>query len=588
MPTVKAAEYRPDISDFGGASTKNILNVTPQGDGYGPFPSFETYAATLPGPCRGAFYALKSDGSIITFAATATKLYLLNNITFTWTDVSAGGGSYSPLSNNAQWRFEQTGSLVFATQANAVLQVFDLSSATQFTACLGSPPQAAYITVIGGFVVLSGLLSTPYRIMWSGLNSFNGAQSWTAGVNSCDFQDFTDGGIVRGVAGGDQSGVIFQDQTIRSMAYQAGAPFIFQIDKIAEGIGLYAPYSIIQRAGIIYFYATQGFHKIAPGSLPTPIGRERVDRTFLADLDNGNLQLFMGAADPRSSRIYWAYKSVSGTFGQFDKLLGYDETLDRFFPVSSSGQFLLGVSQSGVTLEQLDTLAPQTVPITNITNSGGYCALTVASLARSSGAGPVDGAPTHTQLYGGEVISINGVTGTGGLPAAINVQGIVINAITGTGPFTVVTNIPFVGAYTSGGLIGGSVDYMTLSLDDYPTAFEPQLGQFDGSNTLGFFSGKPLEATIDSAEESGDGTRLTARGFTPITDAPSVFCRYEYRDTLQATPIAGKEQGLSSRTGRFDQMRDARYIRFRSRIPAGTVWNFYGGVNPDVIAGGSI
>src|SRR5262249_3140903 len=160
-------------SDYEGQATRNILNVIPRGDGYGPFPGFSAYTSVLPSPCRGAFYALKSDGTVITFAGTATKLYKLNNTDFTWTDVSSGGSSYSALSATAQWQFAQTGDLVFATQANAVLQVFDLSSATTFSDALGSPPQAAYISVVGSFLVLSGLLSTPYRIQWSGLDSFN-------------------------------------------------------------------------------------------------------------------------------------------------------------------------------------------------------------------------------------------------------------------------------------------------------------------------------------------------------------------------------------------------------------------------------
>src|ERR1700761_4129189 len=102
MTIVKAAEYRPDISDYGGTSTKNILNVTPQGDGYGPFPSFAEYTQTLPAACRGAFYALKSDGSVITFAGTSTKLYQLNNTDFSWADVSLSGGNYSALDLDAQ------------------------------------------------------------------------------------------------------------------------------------------------------------------------------------------------------------------------------------------------------------------------------------------------------------------------------------------------------------------------------------------------------------------------------------------------------------------------------------------------------
>jgi hypothetical protein len=56
-----------------------------KGDGYGPFPDFSAYTAALPANCRGGFYALKSDGSVITFAGTSNKLYKLSNIDFTWT-----------------------------------------------------------------------------------------------------------------------------------------------------------------------------------------------------------------------------------------------------------------------------------------------------------------------------------------------------------------------------------------------------------------------------------------------------------------------------------------------------------------------
>lgn len=353
MPLLPWGEYKPDVSDYEAQATKNILNVIPRGDGYGPFPGFSPYTSALPAPCRGAFYALKSDGSVITFAGTSTKLYKQSNIDFTWGDVSLGASTYSTLSANANWDFRQFGNLVFATQANTVLQVFDLSSSSAFANCAGSPPQAAYISVVGRFLVLSGLLSNPYRIQWSGLNA---TTTWTSGVNSSDFQDFPDGGIVRGVAGGE-SGIVFQDQSIRRMSYIPGSPLIFQIDRIAEAKGLYAPYSIIRAGEKIFFYASQGLHKIEPGGVPVQIGREKVDRTFLADLDKGNLQLFMGAADPKSTRIYWAYKSVSGSVGSYDKILGYDFLLERFFPVAMTGEYLLGISQTGLTLENLDTIS---------------------------------------------------------------------------------------------------------------------------------------------------------------------------------------------------------------------------------------
>lgn len=569
MPLLKFGPWTPDTADYENSTVFNINNVIPRGDGYGPFPSLSIYTQALPATCRGGFYALKSDGSVVTFAATVDRLYQLNNTDFSWKNVSlpanctisnaspgvvtyansfaandpvvfgAGGGVlpsqivagttyyvsatslsgssfkvattpggtpintsggsgtvtvtsiYSALSATANWQFAQTGNLVFATQANVVLQVFDLSSATAFAVAAGSPPQAAYISVVGRFLVLSGLLSNPYRIQWSGLNSFNASGSWTSGTNSSDFQDFPDGGIVRGVAGGDQSGIIFQDQAIRRMSYVPGSPIIFQIDRLTQDKGLYAPYSIIRAGEKIFFYANQGLHKIEPGGAPEQIGRERVDRTFLVDLDKGNLQLLIGAADPRSSKVYWAYKSISGTTGLFDKVLGYDFVLDRFFPIQTGGEYLLGISQTGLTLENLDS-------------------------------------------------------------------------------------------------ISSSIDALTLSLDSYATAVQPQIAAFNSSHVLGFYAGTNLEATIQTAEQGTDGQKITCRGFRVITDSATVYGSTYYRDTQGASPTNGSEIAMSTRTGRVDFMRDARYQRFKVRIPAGTTWNFAAGVEPDISTSGML
>ena len=567
MPLLPYGEWTPDVSDFESKAVKNILNVIPRADGYGPFPNFAAATQSLPSACRGSFYALKSDGSVQVYAGTSTGLYRLNNTDLSWIPVSrvttvtitaaspvvitetahgaavndpkvfsnAGGALpaaitagttyyvktvltantytisatpggaaintastgtgthsvthlYPALSGNALWQFAQTGNLVWATQANDALQVFNLSTDSAFSNSLGSPPQAAYISVVGRFLVLSGLLSQPYRIQWSGLNA---TTTWTSGVNSSDFQDFPDGGIVRGVAGGEY-GIVFQDQAIRRMSYVPGSPIIFQIDRITQDKGLFAPYSLIRAGEKIFFFAGQGFHKIEPGGVPEQIGRERVDRTFLADLDKGHLELFQGAADPRSTKVYWAYRSANGVNpALYDKILGYDYALDRFFTLSVTGEYLLGISQTGLTLENLDS-------------------------------------------------------------------------------------------------ISASLDALTLSLDSYATAVQPQIAQFNGSHVLGFFAGANLEATLESAEQGTDENRVTLRGFRPITDAATVHGSVTYRDTQGVSSTVGSEVLINSRTGRCDMMRDARYIRYRTRIPAATSWTFAAGVVPDVTTSGTL
>ncbi|WP_316219385.1 hypothetical protein [Bradyrhizobium sp. SZCCHNR2026] len=355
MSVIPFGEYRPDVSDYQATTGRGALNVVPRNDGYGPFPSLAALSQALGERCRGGFAAYRVDGSVVVFAATATDLYLLNNTTFGWSRISKGGNAYAAISTGEIWQFRQFNNLVIAVQANTVPQVFDITTSSAFADLAGNPPPARYIDVVGRFVVLTGLLSNPNRVQWSGLNDVNGPTSWTPGLNSSDWQDLPDGGFCRGIAGGE-SGLIMQDTIIRRMTYLPGDPRVFQIEKIAEKLGIYGPYSLVRSGSTVFFYSLKGFQRIDPGGVPAQIGRERVDRTFFADLDAANPQLFQGVADPRSSRILWFYKSVNGQTNQFDKVLCYDAVLDKFTPLRVSGEVVFEMSQPGVTLEALDAL----------------------------------------------------------------------------------------------------------------------------------------------------------------------------------------------------------------------------------------
>src|SRR6202008_3220973 len=171
---------------------------------------------------------------------------------------------------------------------------------------------------------------------WSALGD---PTAWTAGVNSSRLQGLADGGLVCGEAGGE-FGNNFQATAIRRLFYAPGSPVIFQIERISDGRFLYAPYSLIRSGDQIFFLGPQGFQQMDPAGYPAPIGKEKINRTFLADLDTGNLQLVVGASDPRNNRVFWAYKSGNGAAGLFDRLIVYDYVLARFAPLAISGEFL--------------------------------------------------------------------------------------------------------------------------------------------------------------------------------------------------------------------------------------------------------
>ena len=183
VPLLPFPAYAPDIVDYQGNSSLTISGVVPRADGYGPVPAPSVYTAALPAQCRGAFVAWQSDGTVHVFAGTATNLYLLNNTTLAWGDVSKGSGTYTSLAATDQWQFAQFRDYVIAVQDNTTPQFFNLASPTLFAdlstaaGALGTAPSARYVTVVGRFLVLTGIVagsgsvagSNPYRVHWSGL-----------------------------------------------------------------------------------------------------------------------------------------------------------------------------------------------------------------------------------------------------------------------------------------------------------------------------------------------------------------------------------------------------------------------------------
>ncbi len=573
MPVIPFPEWKPDLSDYQGAASQIIFNVLPQGDGYGPFPSFSAMSTALPGPCRGCFFGRNADGSILIIAATATKLYKMSNTDFTWVDVSIGGGSYTALSVGMNWQFVQFNNLIFATQQNAVLQVLNLVTPTAFANAAGSPPQASYIAVVSRFLVLSGISGQSYRVQWSGLNNVNASTSWDNVTLQSNFQDMADGGTVRGVSGGDQFGVVFQDTMIRSMTFNPGSVEIFDFFKISEQEGIFAAESAVKTGGSIYFISTQGFRVLAPGGVPTPIGKEKFDRFFFRDVDAGNLGFCRGTADPKSPRIYWSYKSQAGSVNLFDTVIVYDYQLQRATKVSVSGQYMTSLVKPGLTLEGLDPIAPGIITVSGAASGvGGAIKLTISGLTAGL-----------TNLNNENSVELYGLVGTGGLTAAAN----------GSWPFVIndsthitLTGSTFVGAYTSGGAIGGALDALTLSLDSYSTSPLGAIAMADANNVIGFFAGPNLEAIIETAEQELDAAyRMRIQNVRPLTDCPTATVSITTRENMQTPQVLSREFVVDN-LGNCSMNISTRLARGKLRNPAGTSWLFAAGLRPTMIREG--
>jgi hypothetical protein len=454
-------------------------------------------------------------------------------------------------------------------------QVYDLTSSSAFADLAGSPPKAAYIAVVNRFLVISGLASpNDYRIQWSGLND---TTNWTSGVNDSDFQDLADGGVVRGVAGGE-FGVIFQDRSIRRMTFQPGSDIVFGIDRISKDDGLLAPYSLVNAGDKIFFYSPRGFEKIESGLAPQQIGKERVDRTFAMDLDANNLQLFIGGVDPQKPRVFFVYKSVnSGVSTQFDSMLVYDWILDRWSKISMSGEFIASLARNGLTLEQVDaaynTASP--VSLTSVTTSTSAVTFGLVAHGLTAGQGiifpnAIVGLAANTPYY----VKSASLTSSSFNVSASGGVGTLAGAAVGTTSTST-------GAVTTT-FVQSSIDTLSIgSLDAITIATEPAFAMSQ-SNKVGFFTGNTLEATMETAEHaSSPRRRIFVRGYKPICDAAGVVGNVSIRETQQATATHTSEATVDT-LGNINARVSTRYARGKIRIPAGTDWSFAAGIEPDV------
>lgn len=564
--TIDFPAFAPDLSDLGQATSLDITGVVPRGDGYGPFKDLQNFSAALPSACRGYFFARRSDGSIAVFAGTQTELYLLDNATFAWNVVSKA--TYSPLVSTDNWRFAQFNDLVIAVQVNTVPQKYTLSAGGSFADLGGSPPSAGHIAVVGFFVMLTNLLSNPRRVQWSDLGA---PQQWTAGVGLSDFQDLPDGGSTLAVSGGDAYGLVFQEESIRSLTYAPGSAAIFQINRISTQETLFAQYSVINAGEKTFYCGAAGFKMVVAGGAPIAIGKERVDRFFFGDVDRLNLQLVIGASDPTATRVYWAYKSGTGGTALFDKILCYDWSIGQhgeWSIIPMSGEFLASLAKPGLTLEQLDALAPTPLNVLGAANNGaGLVRLTLNATSNA-----------NFNIAGQNFIVVQGVVGTTEANGSWRVN--IIDA----------THIDLIGssfanAYVSGGAIGGSLDALTFSLDSVPKSFVAQLSAFNSAHKLGFFVGANIEATMETPEQDGEGQMIFTSGLRPITDCVASLCSIGWRNNPNAA-IAYTTEAAIDDMGWAPQIIEARYQRGKLRCPAGASWSYARGLQPDSQAAG--
>lgn len=333
-----------------------IRNVYPGANSWKPIQSLAAFSsAALPATCVGASAARRSDGTWDIFAGTATNLY--RYVAGAWAEVTrTSGGDYS-VADGQYWAFKQYGAKLVAVNGNDAPQIIELDTdptTTLFEDLAGTPPEAKGVAVVSEFLVLGPLADNERKIHWSGIND---VEQWTLQTQLSDEQEFPDGGRVTGVIGLEDGAYVLQERRIRQMIFQPGSDYVFNFDSIVEEargcVGLSAWASSGSR---VFFLAEDGFYALSQAAGLQPLGANRVNEWFMDNSDTNRHRESKCVVDPFNTRVIWFfYRNTNSTL--FDGGIGYDWSLDRWFPIDDvSAQYWESVAAPATSLEDLDGL----------------------------------------------------------------------------------------------------------------------------------------------------------------------------------------------------------------------------------------
>ena len=364
------ADYAPDLppNNQAGASA-NVVNLFPRTkESWGPVSNLSQFSSGgLASQCLGALMAIDTNANNYCFAGDAAHLYVLSPGNTAFTQLNSG---YN-LPAGERWNFTQYGQTIIAASQGNPLLGYTLNSSTQFTTLAQSAyanyaPQARYIATVRDWVMVGNTFDNtngtqPQRVQWCAIDD---PTTWPQFGSNAEAEVMAgsqiipgDQGWIMGVVGnlGNADGAVFFERAIWRVVYE-GSPAIFGF-YVAEGVrGTPAPKSLAQLGAVVYYLGEDGFYAF-DGMTSTPIGVDRVDKTFWANVNQTYLANVIGAVDPLNRVVMWLYPSNAAVGGIPDSLLVYNWALNKWGFAQVNAEFIFRAISQGWSLDSLDNYA---------------------------------------------------------------------------------------------------------------------------------------------------------------------------------------------------------------------------------------
>ncbi len=347
-------QWRPDQPNLAPNNLLTATNVIPAPGGFTAFSGLaEASTNALDSTPLGMTAGQAAAGDWSLFAGDSGKLYrLVGGASGSVFSNVSKSGNYT-LSGSNRWDFAQYGERLIAVCLDENPQQFNLTSSSLFSD-LVTTHKAKYVAVVRDFVFTAHTTDStdglqPTRVRWSAID--DPTNFTVSSATMSDFQNIEGAGHIKALFGGETATVFF-DRGIARLNF-VGTPVIFQVDMVSRNQGLFASGAAAQLQNNIFFLDHDGFYRFDGQSI-APIGANRVDEFFLADVNTAEIDDITCVVDADRHIVIWSYTSNGATTP--NKMLCYHYQLDAWSLVEL-GVNMVGYGRGiGYTLEQVDNI----------------------------------------------------------------------------------------------------------------------------------------------------------------------------------------------------------------------------------------
>ena len=244
-----------------------------------------------------------------------------------FTTGTSGTQTGTPITTT-DWSLDNWGDILVACARGGPVYYWNPSSGFSTAVAVGSgPPQnnGIFIAMPAQILVAWGSASSltsgntnaaldPLIVRWSNQLDFT---NWAVNsrTQAGSFHIPTGSAIIGGIQGSNAA-YIFTDVDVWSMNY-IGYPLVFGFNNVYSADGLIGPHAVTNFRGSTFWMGNNNFYMVGGGGvnlIPCTVW----DNVF-QDLDQGNSNKCVAAANDEFSEIWFFYPSVSGGTGECDK-----------------------------------------------------------------------------------------------------------------------------------------------------------------------------------------------------------------------------------------------------------------------------